>query len=201
MSSSFEHTLRSVSQRNVRTAWLLPGLALLAGWGAWMLRAELAVYATTATARVEVSRMPSHVAAEASGRVARLALELNRSVERGDELLVLDSSVQDAELAELAAAHAALLEKRGGVEAQLEAERSLRGSRGRLASLTSERAELSLRKAMITAAHREQLSSIAVLLRNEHLTSQIDAVTASGELQQSQLAVTDAATAIRTRPS
>jgi membrane fusion protein (multidrug efflux system) len=193
---SFEHTLRAVHRQRPRAAWILPGLILLGAWLAWMLRAELAVFATTTQARVEVSRMPSHVAAEAGGRVLRIDLELDRRVERGQELLVLESSIQEAELEQHLARLRILDKKRAGVESQLAAERAVRDSRARLAGVTRERASMGLRKAEAAASHQETLTRISETLRRDRINSEVDVLEANGELLSRQLAVADAATEI-----
>jgi membrane fusion protein (multidrug efflux system) len=192
----FERTLRALERQRPSGAWLIPALVLLACWGVWMLRAELAVYATTRKGRVEVERVPSHIAAEAGGRISRLHLQLDQTVDAGDELVVLDSSVQDAQLEQYVARLEVLEKKRAGVEAQLTAERGLRASRTRLAAVITERGNINLQRAEASAWHQEALTEIAQRLGRDRLNSELEVLKANGELLLRRIAVADATTEV-----
>jgi membrane fusion protein (multidrug efflux system) len=137
--------------------------------------------------------VPSHVAAEAGGRIASLRLQLDQHVEVGDELVVLDSSVQEAQLEQHVARLGVLEKKRAAVEAQLSAERGSRASRTRLAAVMSERGNINLQRAEASAGHQEALAEIARRLRQEQLNSEIEVLEANGELLLRRIAVADAA--------
>jgi membrane fusion protein (multidrug efflux system) len=196
VASSFHHTLRSLERTPRWGLWLIPGLMLLCTWVAWMVRAQVSVYASAPRARIEVNHAPSRIASESGGRIVYHGLELGRHVQSGDLLLELDASIQRAELAQRVAELSTLETKRGGVEAQLRAERAKRQSRLRLGEVISEGASLDLEQARVVASHQQELTHIAEELLREQLSSKVDALDADGKLLVSRNRVAEATSEI-----
>jgi membrane fusion protein (multidrug efflux system) len=188
----FSHTLRSLDQRERPLFALIPALTLLGGWGGWMLGAEVDVYISAPRARLEVSGMAHHAAAEEGGRIVTLDAPLGRIVKAGDRLAALDSSVERARQREEAAALEALATKRAALQTQIDAERAMHRAGSQVDGLGRERALLGLRQAEVAAAQSEELADIAQSLRETQLNSRIDTVNALGAFAQSRLAVSDA---------
>ena len=159
MSSPFSRSLRSLSADDGRatSAGIAVALALLALWGAWLLRARVPVYEQSAAARVEAVAAAFNVESAVAGRVAESALTLGARVREGDTLLVLDDSEQalqrreaearleavrpqvDALLAQRAAWGATLREATGAGGAAVEAARSSSTAGETLSTSTSTR--------------------------------------------------------------
>ena len=93
MSTAFSRTIRSLEGDRFGISHAALGVValLLAGWSAWFFGAELAVYAVSDHARLEVDRESHPVEARVSGQVVATGLELGRFVRKGDVLVELDA--------------------------------------------------------------------------------------------------------------
>ena len=102
MSSPFFRSERFLeSQTFKRGAWgLLIAIVLLGLWSAWFFHADVAVYAVSETADLEVDRAAHAVQSEYSGRVVASTLALDRAVQAGEVLIELDASTQKLQLTE-----------------------------------------------------------------------------------------------------
>ncbi|MCU0683011.1 MAG: HlyD family efflux transporter periplasmic adaptor subunit [Polyangiaceae bacterium] len=100
VTTPFSRTLRSLEQAPLRPQLLAVGamsvLAVLAG--VWLARGSITVYAVSQGARFEVDEAAHPVEPPVAGVVASSALALGRPVRAGDELLVLDSTIERARL-------------------------------------------------------------------------------------------------------
>src|SRR5689334_11368139 len=121
MASAFSRTMRSLESQGTRSTSFVVSLVVLSGWLVWMLVARVTVYASTSQARIEVSRIPNRVAAQESGRVVGLHVELGRVVSEGEVLVELDSVVEQRHLDEQLAHDAGLQPKIDAVRHQLAA--------------------------------------------------------------------------------
>jgi membrane fusion protein (multidrug efflux system) len=196
MGATFSNTLRSLERPERGLVRLVPALVLLGAWAAWLLLAEVDVYASAAQARIETNRSAHRIAAETGGRILEWSCELGQQVQAGQLLVQLDPAVEQAQLLQEQAAFKGFQLRIAAVQKQLDAERAKGFSRAPLAELTAERAGLGLQQAVASASHQQTLTQIAQDLRLEELNSRIDAVTAEGALQRSQLQVSDAATEV-----
>ncbi len=124
MAVAFARTLRSLSaQRPRRAPWAVLLVALLlAGWGWWLLRAELTVYELSGDARLEVQRRAHSVQAPVGGQVIASHLEIGRAVEAGDVLVELDAEQENLRLAETDASLAGLRGRLVALDAAIGAE-------------------------------------------------------------------------------
>lgn len=91
MSPSFDRSVRALAMgsRSRRWLWALSAV-LLAAWLAWLIGAEVAVYAVSREARLEVNAGSYAVEAAVDGRVEEVHVALGQEVARGDLLALLD---------------------------------------------------------------------------------------------------------------
>ncbi|WP_437727641.1 HlyD family secretion protein [Sorangium sp. So ce861] len=197
MASPFHRTMRSIElERGART-WLrlAATLAVLGAWAAWMHAARVSVYATTAKARLEVSRMAHRVAAAEAGRVAVVRVELGRDVAPGEVLVELDASVEEKRLEEERTRVAVLAPKLEALRRQIAVEEEVRALQEKLSEASIARARIDLRQRDLSAAHGEELRAISERLHGERLASKaahLDAKTrAADELLKAEGARAD----------
>ncbi len=114
----FPRTTRSLrNDGGTRSTITLVVLGLLgAGWGAWLVLGVVTLHAVSYSSRLEAEREAHPVDAPVAGVVAATALQLDRTVERGEVLIELDGA--DGRLS-LEAARA----ERDGLESSLLATR------------------------------------------------------------------------------
>src|SRR5262245_55797161 len=93
MFSTARRTLEADGFRGTTLALLLV-VGLLSAWGAWFLGAQVALYAVSDTARLEMSQAAHPVEAPVGGRVVATYLVLGREVQGGDVLVALDATAQ-----------------------------------------------------------------------------------------------------------
>ncbi len=101
MTTPFSRTLRSLEQAPLRPQLLaVAAMGVLAALGGvWLGRGSVTVYAVSQSARFEVDEAAHPVEPPVAGVVASSSLALGRPVRAGDELLVLDSTLERARLA------------------------------------------------------------------------------------------------------
>src|SRR5438105_1984285 len=102
MPTAFSRSLRALEADSFRRSlWgLLLILVLLAAGCGWFFMARVAVYETTARARLEVERAAHPVAAAVAGRVVTNRMSLGQKVEIGDVLVELESQSERLQLEE-----------------------------------------------------------------------------------------------------
>ena len=106
---------------------MLGAMLVLVAWGAWFGRAHLSVYATSESARLEVTRATHPVDAPLGGRVVNLNLALDQMVHEGDVLVQLDDQAQTLALAEAKAKASGLGPQLDATRAQIDAEQKAMG--------------------------------------------------------------------------
>jgi len=114
-------SLRADSYR--RSLWtLLLALVLLGLWGAWFFLADVGIYESTPTGRLEVSRASHPTQVGVSGRVVRSHLALDRRVKAGEILVELDTQSERLRLKEAQARRAALVAQLAAVRKEIAVE-------------------------------------------------------------------------------
>src|SRR5688572_16249691 len=110
MPASFSRSLRAIEGDGAGLVrWLASGaLLFLAGWGLWMARAEVPLYAASSSARLVRERAVYPLQSTVEGRVVAVHAALEQPVEAGAVLIELDGSAQELALAEERARLAAL---------------------------------------------------------------------------------------------
>ena len=192
MPSSFIHTMRSLEHAERRALWLAPALVVLAAWLVWMTCARVAVYASAARARIEVSRMANRVSALEEGKIVMLRCELGRRVERGEVLVEIDSSVERAQLGEQLADLSSMRARAAAIRDQIAAERGRRESRSRMDQLATEQAAFGRQQAEVAATRQQELTTIAQQLHEQRFAPRVDAVNAEADLVGTRLRLANA---------
>jgi multidrug resistance efflux pump len=129
VSTPFSRTLRSLgAERSGRVVGgLALGALLLGGWAAWATLAEVPVYETTTTARIEVDGGIHAVQAPVAGRVVGSCLELGARVEEGAVLVELDATELEKDFDAKVAERRALEEQLAALDREMAAEREALG--------------------------------------------------------------------------
>lgn len=176
MASPFLRTMRSLELERGAMTWIRLAviLAVLGAWAAWMHAARVSVYATTAKARLEVSRMAHRVAAAEAGRVAVVRVELGRHVEQGEVLVELDAAVEEKRLEEERTKVAVLTPKLEALRRQIAVEEEVRAWQEKLSDASIARARIDLRQRDLSAAQGEEHRAISEKLHREQLASTAD---------------------------
>ncbi len=161
---------------------------LLGGWLAWFVLANVALYETTDTARLEVDRAVHPIEVLIGGRVTATNLKVGREVKAGDVLVELETESQRLQLVEeqtrIAALAAQLAALRGQSTAEQQVQTETRGaapvaldeSRAKL-----EEAEAGERAAADEARRYEQL-------RADGLIAEMEVIRAKSEAEKKQAA-------------
>lgn len=196
MPSRFAETLRSLEAERARSAWILPALALALAWAAWLAWAEVSLYATTSRARLEVSRMASHVMTSEGGRVLSSRCTLGHMVTRGDVLVELDASSERGLIARKRAELEGTERKLTALREQIRVERGKLGLRERLDLLATRRAHVGLAQARGASELRRELSDVKQGLEESGYVARVEVLTAAAERDDSRLKVDDLAVEI-----
>lgn len=141
MATPFTRTVRSLAADGARgtSIRILVVAALLVAWCAWFTRAEVELYEVSTAARIERAPGPLSVDAPRAGKVVEVRVALGEHVEKGDTLLVIDSSREKLALGEAKEKKSALDDQVGPLEKELDAtERALGDSRQAAAGAAGE---------------------------------------------------------------
>src|SRR5215472_12081441 len=130
---------------------LLITAALLGLWLAWFFKAQIAVYAVSTTADLEVDRAAHPVEAQYAGRVVASTLVLDREVQSGEVLIELDTGVQELQVREARTRLTVLQPQITSLEGQIEAEKKASAQEERMAAAALEEAREHLREANAAA--------------------------------------------------
>ncbi|HEY2515093.1 MAG TPA: HlyD family efflux transporter periplasmic adaptor subunit [Polyangiaceae bacterium] len=129
MPNTFSRTFRSLDADpgGKSRAAMLGAMLVLCAWGAWFALAHLSVYATSESARLEVTRATHPVDAPLAGRVVSVNLALDQMVHEGDVLVQLDDQGETLALAEAKAKASGLGPQLDATRAQIDAEHKAMG--------------------------------------------------------------------------
>lgn len=185
MSAAFSRTMRSLSVDGARRPLgvMALGAVLFAGWCAWFTLARVAIWETTPSARLEVTRAVHHVDAPAAGRVVAMRLVLGSSVAAGDLLAELDVETERLQLREQRARLDAVAPQLDALRRELAAE-----ERGVLSH--REASESALREARARQREAEALAAAAAeesertqRLAAQRFVAEMDALRARADAQ------------------
>jgi multidrug resistance efflux pump len=187
MFSTAQRTLDADGFRGTTLGVLLV-IGLLGAWGAWFIGAQVALYAASDTARLEVSQAAHPVEAPVAGRVVATHLVLGQEVQGGDALVDLDATAQQLQLEEEQARLRALTPQLEALRTAIVAEeQALRDSRhaGRVAL---DEARARHREAEVAARAADEEAELFTRLQARGLPAQLDALCAKAEAQKRRAA-------------
>jgi membrane fusion protein (multidrug efflux system) len=171
-------------------------VVLLAAWAAWFFRAQVAVYAMSIDARLEVAHEVHPVEAGVAGTVKATYIALGQEVDEGDVLVELDPRTTKLQLEEQRARLSTIASQIEVLERELDAERQvLAAERGvSTAALAEARAREREAKAMAVFANEkarrwEELASGGVVSGVDHLEAKATATQRDREIEALHLGV------------
>lgn len=124
MPMHFSRSLRRLESDSARRSLplLIAAASILVAWCGWFLSARIAIYASTARARIEVEQEHHVVEAPLAGRIAVLPPSAGTVIKAGDILLELEATLATLERAEFQARLAPADEQRRSLTEELAAE-------------------------------------------------------------------------------
>jgi membrane fusion protein (multidrug efflux system) len=189
-STMFATTRRTLETDGFRgtTLGVLLVLGLLSAWGAWFFGAEVALYAVSDTARLEMSQAAHPVEAPVAGRVVATHLVLGQEVQSSGVLVELDATAQQLQLEEEQARVRALAPQLEALHTAIAAEeQALREARHAGRSALDE-ARARHREAAVAARTAEEEAELFTRLQGRNLSSQLDLLRANAEAQRRRAA-------------
>jgi multidrug resistance efflux pump len=181
MPDDFPRTQRSLGRTQPALIWLTPAIGLALAWCAWLTCSRVDVYASTTHARVEVERLPVHIAAEDSGRVVAMHAQLGARIDRGHVLTELDATLESAALERSRRELERLEIQATAYRKQIEAEERRRKARWELSDLDHKRARIELERTQLTKQHQDELARVADQLHARQAGSRLQALAAQAE--------------------
>jgi membrane fusion protein (multidrug efflux system) len=173
-------TLEAQPEGRSRLA-IFTSVLVLGAWCAWFALAHVSVYATSASARVEVVRATHPVDAPIGGSVISVDAELDRSVKKGDVIVLLDDQAQQLALGEARAKAAGLGPQVEATRAQIEAEERALGDLSGQTSAALDEASARLRETSVARALSQEESSRVDKLRASGSISDVEAIRAQAD--------------------
>jgi membrane fusion protein (multidrug efflux system) len=187
MFSSTRCTLEADGFRGTTLGVLLV-LGLLSAWGVWFLGAEVALYAVSENARLEMSQAAHPVEAPVAGRVVATHLVLGQEVQSGEVLVELDATAQQLQLEEEQARVRALAPQLEVLRTAIAAEEQALREARHAARAAIEEARSRHREAEVAARTAEEEAELFARLQGRNLSSQLDLLRAKAEAQKRRAA-------------
>lgn len=190
MSSPFSrslHVLEADGFRRLLLVWLL-AVALLGAWTGWFVCAQVALYAVTDTARLEVDRAVHPLQALTTGRVVATHLILGAKVPTGAVLVELESEAERLRLAEERARLATLAAQLEAFRKALTAEDEARRAELHTGRTALEETRARHREAEVATRTAEEEAEFYDRLQVRGLAAQIDLVRTRAEVQKRRAA-------------
>jgi multidrug resistance efflux pump len=167
------------------TLWIsATSAAALAAWIIWALLAQVALYEVSSDARVELDGATYPIDAPFAGRVVSTNLHAGQRVHRGDLLVEIDAMAEELQLREVQVQVQGLEPQIAQLNAQIEAERSMRSEEDRAARLKAEEAESRVHEAQIPAEYAAKNLARIRALRAENYVSAHDLEKAESDTSQ-----------------
>jgi membrane fusion protein (multidrug efflux system) len=202
MPSAFSRTFRILeAEPEARSRWAILGaIVVLAAWATWFAIARVSVYATSMSARVEVTRATHPVDAPVGGRVLKVNVALDDAMKEGDVLVELDDSKERLQLEEARARAAGLKPQVDATKAVLSSEAKALDDLASQSSAASAEVGARLKEAEVTATLAREEAKRVDNLRTSGSVSDLDAMRARAEAEKkaaSRLAVQNELTKLR----
>ncbi len=199
MPTEFHRTLRSLDADRPRIL-LWPVLAITAAWTGWMGLAQIPVYETTRSARIEVSRAAYPVASLVSGRVTIADIKLGDKVNENQTLVKLDSTSSELQRNEAEARMNAVRNRLSAIQQEIASENqtlsSIRDAREKGMAELQARIVRSEAQLQLARQHAERLRK----LKSSMAISPAELEQAESNLKENEAGLAEAkATLERTR--
>jgi multidrug resistance efflux pump len=184
------------SDHGKSTLWIsATSAAALAAWILWALLAQVSLYEVSTDARVELDGATYPIDAPFAGRVVSTSLHTGQRVRRGDLLIEIDAMAEQLELREVQVQAQGLEPQIVQLNAQIEAERSMRSEEDRAARLKAQEAESRVHEAQIPADYAAKNLARIRALRAENYVSVHDLEKAESDASQLRAAASALETA------
>jgi multidrug resistance efflux pump len=178
------------------TLWIsATSAAALAAWILWALLAQVSLYEVSTDARVELDGATYPIDAPFAGRVVSTSLHTGQRVRRGDLLIEIDAMAEQLQLREVQVQAQGLEPQIVQLNAQIEAERSMRSEEDRAARLKAQEAESRVHEAQIPADYAAKNLARIRALRAENYVSVHDLEKAESDASQLRAAASALETA------
>jgi membrane fusion protein (multidrug efflux system) len=175
-----------------RGQWLLPGLllvgALLGGWGAWFVGAQVTIYENSQMARLEVDQAGHPVATTVAGRIVTTHLVVGRAVQAGEVLAALDAEAPRLQQEEARAHLTALTAQRQARQQEMRAEQAAQQDERQATRVALEEARARHREAAVAARAAAEQAAIYARLDARGLASRLDLLRTRADADQKQAA-------------
>jgi multidrug resistance efflux pump len=167
------------------TLWISVTAALvLAAWILWALCAQISLYEVSTDARVELDGATYPIDAPFAGRIVATSLHSGQRVRRGELLIEIDSMAEQLQLREVQVQAQGLEPQVAQLNAQIDAERSMRSEEDRAVRLKAEEAESRVHEAQIPADYAAKDLVRIRALRAENFASAHDLEKAESDASQ-----------------
>jgi membrane fusion protein (multidrug efflux system) len=178
---------RLEASRSYQSFFLFIAISLfLALWATWLLEARVSVYATTASARLEVAQENHPVDAAVVGRVTRTSFVAGQRVQAGDVLLELDANPERLEKSETIAKLAPSAQQLHSLEDELKAEQRAIDVEQRSAEAAHAEALAKVQEASAAADLAADEAKRLVDLQRRGLVSDLDALRGQKQAEERQ---------------
>ncbi len=176
-------TLEAEPEARSRIA-MFAAVLVLAAWSAWFVRAHLAVYATSATARVEVTRATHPVDVPIAGRVVSVNVRLDQEATEGEVLAQLDDQVEKLQLGEARAREQGLGPQVDATRAEIAAEVRALGDISGTKNAAIDSATARIQETTAAAELAKEEAARAAKLRASGALSDVEALRAQADADQ-----------------
>ncbi len=176
MSAPFHRSLRALGADGARRPiQVLVVAVLLCGlWSAWFFLFRVSVYAVSSEARVEVEVATHPIEPAVEGRVVSSSLVLDRWVEAGEVLVVLDTRALEIELSAKRARVESVTAQLGPLDREVETRTRALGEHERVARAQVAEARAQHRGAMVLAEYTQSEAQRSAALQEQALVSAAD---------------------------
>jgi multidrug resistance efflux pump len=193
VSAPFDRTIRALQTDglNPTVLGLITITAVVAIWSCWLLLGRVAVYETSAAARLEVERVHP-VAVAVGGRIVASHLALGRQVRRGDVLLEIAADRERLETTEERTRFAALRTQIAAIETEIAGEEQALALAEQASRAALAEARQKLQTALAAARQAEDYDGRLRQLGKRGLVSDLDVVRARTDAERGRAEVASA---------
>lgn len=200
MQVDFYKTLRSLEQErangSLQYVLLAIAMLLLFTWGVWFFVAQVPLYETSTTARLEVRHMGSPVQVPIAGRVISSQLTMGKTVRAGDLLVELDPAIVKQKLlgaeAQLAASYEQVQARK--TELEIESQHQIQQRKRGTTAIAQAKAQLTQIEALAKLSdenrvQRERLYAKRLISKSDFSQARSEALQNNAKAQAATLEV------------